>query len=94
MIISIRPDEEPFNSGGFFAAAMMAAFLIHTDEGDARGLQLDSDEAFAEFFDCYESKVIRDDWGYLRAELTQLHDAYIQLAISPRDWSKSCKTPT
>lgn len=90
MIISIRPDEEPFNFGGFFATAVMAAFLVNTDEGDARRLRLDSDEALAEFFDRYESEVLRDDWGYLRAELMQLHDVYVQLAISSVTLEQLC----
>ena len=82
MIVSIRPDEEPLDFGGFFAAAMMAVSLVHTDEGDARGITLDSDETIARFFDCYEDEVLRDDWGYLRAEQMQLHDVHVQLAVS------------
>lgn len=75
---------------GFLAAAIIAALLVDTDEGDARGIALDTPEQQQDFFARYEREVLRDDWGYLSAELNQLRDNYVQVAIGDNCLSDLC----
>lgn len=42
--------EEPIEMGGILAAAILAALIVDTDEGDARGIALDTDEQREDFF--------------------------------------------
>ena len=73
--------EDPIELGGVLAAALFCAFIIDTDEGDRRELALDSDEQRKAWFQAYEREVRREDWGYLSAEISQLRDNYVQLAV-------------
>lgn len=73
--------EDPIELGGVLAAALFCAFIIDTDEGDRRELALDSDEQREAWFQAYEREVRREDWGYLSAEISQLRDNYVQLAV-------------
>ena len=74
-----RPDgEDEFVFGGFLGAALAAAFLVDTPEGDARGIRLYTDDEKEAFFALYDREVLRDDWGYLSAEIDQLRDNYVQ----------------
>lgn len=73
--------EDPIEMGGILAAALFCAFIIDTDEGDRRELALDSDEQREAWFKAYEREVRREDWGYLSAEISQLRDNYVQLAV-------------
>lgn len=82
MVISYKPDEEPFHFGGFFGAAMLASFLVDTDEGDTRSIGLTTVEEQEELFARYEREVLHDDWGHLEAEAEQLNDAYLQFSIA------------
>lgn len=68
---------------GILAASILAALIIDTDEGDARGIALDTPEQQDAFFVQYEREVRRDDWGYLSAEVEQLRENYVQIAIGP-----------
>ena len=77
-----RGEEEPLMMGGMFGAAFLSAYLVDTEEGDARGLALDTDAQMEDFFMRYEREVRRDDWGYLQAEVLQLSDAYVQINVS------------
>ena len=74
-------NEEPIEFGGILAAAILAALIVDTEEGDARGIALDTDAEREEFFARYEREVRRDDWGYLTAEVEQLRDNYVQIAV-------------
>ena len=76
--------------GGFLAAAIMAVLIVDTDEGDARNIALDTDAERAEFFARYEKEVLRDDWGYLSAEVNQLRDNYVQIAVGPTTLTDLC----
>jgi len=67
---------------GILGASILAALLVDTDEGDTRGIALDTDTERAAFFTRYEKEVRRDDWGYLSAETSQLRDNYVQLEVS------------
>ena len=73
--------EDPIEMGGILAAALFCAFIIDTDEGDRRELALDTDEQREAWFKAYEREVRREDWGYLSAEISQLRDNYVQLAV-------------
>ncbi len=78
-----RPgDKDAFVFGGILGAALAAVSLVDTDEGNARGLRLYTDDEKEEFFARYDREVLHDDWGYLDAEIDQLHEAYIQLAVA------------
>lgn len=86
-----RPgDEDAFVFGGFFGAALAAVSLVDTDEGNTRGLRLYTDDEKEEFFARYDREVLHDDWGYLTAEIDQLHDAYVQLAVADVPLSALC----
>lgn len=75
---------------GFLAAAIFAALIVDTDEGDARGIVLDNPEHWEDFFERYEKEVLRDDWGYLSAEVNQLRDNYVQIALGPTTLTDLC----
>lgn len=78
LYISGTDDEDEFVFGGFLGAALAAVFLVDTPEGDARGIRLYTDDEKEAFFDLYDREVLRDDWGYLSAEIDQLRDNYVQ----------------
>ena len=81
LYISGTDGEDEFVFGGFLGAALAAVFLVDTPEGDARGIHLYTDDEKEAFFALYEREVRRDDWGYLSAEISQLRDNYVQLAV-------------
>ena len=86
------PDNaEPLEFGGFLAAAILAALLVDTDEGDARGIAVDNEEQRADFFLRYDREVLRDDWGYLSAEVNQLRDNYVQLLVGEHSLNDICR---
>lgn len=80
--IAYKENDEPFLFGGFIGAALAVVSLVDTDEGNARGIRLYTDEEKEEFFARYDREVLHDDWGYLTAEIGQLHDAYVQLVVA------------
>ena len=81
---------DPIELRGFLAAAILAALIVDTDEGDARGIALDTPGKREDFFARYEREVLRDDWGYLAAELNQLRDNYVQFATGENNLSDLC----
>ena len=80
-LIYTPENDDPVELGGILAAAILAALIVDTDEGDARAIALDTDAERAEFFARYVKEVRRDDWGYLAAEVNQLRDNYVQLTL-------------
>ena len=84
------PDKESYVFGGFFGAALVAVFLVDTDEGNTRGIRLYTDEEKEEFFALYEREVLRDDWGYLSAEINQLRDNYVQIEVGTATLNDLC----
>ena len=82
--------EEPIVLGGFLAAAFLAALIVDTDEEDSRDISLDTDVERDAFFVRYEKEIRRDDWGYLSAEIAQLSDNYIQLAVGDHTLHELC----
>ena len=75
---------------GILAASIFAALIVDTDEGDARHIALDTDTERGEFFARYDREVLRDDLGYLSAELSQLRDNYVQIATGENSLSDIC----
>lgn len=66
--------------GGMMGAAVLSALLDNTDEGDARGIAIDSEAQRVEFFNRYEREVRRDSGGLFTTEVEALSAAYIELA--------------
>lgn len=89
-LIYTPDNQEPLEFGGFLAAAILAALIVDTDEGDARDLALDTPSEREQFFARYEREVRRDDWGYLTAEVRQLRDNYVQLATTGTTFDTIC----
>ena len=78
------PDGKPaIELTGILAATLLASLLVDTPEGNARGIRLYTDDEKEAFFALYDREVLRDDWGYLSAELNQLRDNYVQLMDDP-----------
>ena len=90
-LIYAPDNEDKFVFGGFLAAAILAALLVDTDEGDARGIAVDNEEQRADFFLRYDREVRRDDWGYLSAEVNQLRDNYVQLLVGEHSLNDICR---
>lgn len=89
-LIYTTADSVSIELRGFLAAAILAALLVDTDEGDARGIAIDTDEQRADFFARYDREVRRKDWGYLSAELNQLRDNYVQLVDGKHSLVELC----
>ena len=83
-------DSDPIELRGFLAAAILAALLVDTDEGDARAIAIDTDEQRADFFARYDREVRRKDWGYLSAELNLLRDNYVRLVDGKHSLVELC----
>ncbi len=78
---------------GIMGAAVLAALLVDTPEGDARGIAVDTDAERNEFYDRYEREVRRDGWGILGEEIRRLSESYIELAVSNVPLSELCPNP-
>ena len=89
-LIYTPENAESIEFGGFLAAAILAALIVDTDEGDARNIALDTPAQREDFFFRYEREVRRDDWGYLAAEVNQLRDNYVQITLGPTTLSDLC----
>ena len=89
-LIYAQVNDEPIEFGGILAASIFAALIVDTDEGDAREIALDTPEQREAFFVRYEKEVRRDDWGYLSAEIEQLNDNYIQIAVGDTKLNDLC----
>lgn len=89
-LIYTPENAESIEFGGFLAAAILAALIVDTDEGDARNIALDTPAQREDFFARYEREVRRDDWGYLAAEVNQLRDNYVQITLGPTTLSDLC----
>ena len=64
---------------GMLAAAVVAALLVDTPEGDARGIAIDTDEQRADFFARYEREVRRENGGLFTTEVQALNEAYMEI---------------
>lgn len=83
-------NEDPLIIGGMLGAALLAALLVNTSEGDKRGIALETDEERKAFFAQYERELIREDGGLLSVEIRQLNDAYVQIELNSIDLPDIC----
>jgi len=73
-------DGNEYVFSGIVAAAVLCTLLADTDEGDARGITLDTPEQREDFFNRYEREVRRDNGGWFPSEVLSLRDVYIEVA--------------
>lgn len=67
---------------GVFAAALVSALLVDTEEGKQREIAIDTDDERKAWMMRYEREVRQDDWGLFSTEIQLLNNAYIELATS------------
>ena len=85
------PDNaDPIELRGILAAAILAALIVDTDEGDARQIALDTDAERAEFFARYEREVRRDNGGLFTTEVTALNEAYLEFTGEEEALARIC----
>ena len=71
--------EERIEIGGFMAAAVLGALLFGQDEGQERGIMLNTREGRKEFFERYEDEMLHENGGFFTTEVQTLSEAYIEL---------------
>ena len=74
--------DDPIRIEGAFGAALLCALLVDTEEGNHRGIAIDSDEDKQEWIKRYEREVRREGWGLIEGEVKMLAEAYEQLVVS------------
>ena len=70
----------PVIFGGILAASVMATLLSVTDEGETRGIELDTPQGRNDFFVRYEKEMIADNGGLFETEVQTLNEAYMEFA--------------
>ena len=91
-LIQDSPDsDEPLQIRGVFGAALMSAMLVTTDEGNRRGIVIDSAKDRKAWMETYEREVLHDGWGVLTEEALLLSEAYIQLAVDDKTPDALCR---
>lgn len=66
---------------GALGAALLCALLVDTEEGNLRGIAIDTDEDKELWIKQYEREVRREGWGLIEEEVRMLAEAYEQLVI-------------
>ena len=84
------PSDDSIRIEGAFGAALLCALLVDTEEGNLRGIAIDSDEDKAQWIKRYEREVLREAWGLIEVEVNMLADAYEQLATEEEVISDIC----
>ena len=91
ILIQESPDsDEPLQIRGVFGAALMSAMLVATDEGQRRGIAIDTEQERRAWMNTYKHEVLRDGWGVLTEEAMLLSDAYIQLTVDQKTPDALC----
>lgn len=90
-LIYMPENDEPIEFGGFLAAAILAALIVDTDEGDTREISIDTDEQRQAFFLRYEREVRRDNGGLFTTEVQALSEAYMELEGSDETLALLCR---
>jgi len=67
---------------GVFAASLVSALLVDTEEGKQRAIAIDTDDERKAWMMRYEREVRQEDWGLFSTEIQLLNNAYIELATS------------
>lgn len=75
-------EEQPIELTGMLAAAILAALLVDTPEGNARGIAVDGDMQREQFFLRYEREVRRENGGLFTTEVQSLCQNYMELTGS------------
>lgn len=70
----------PTELSGILAASIAAALLSVADEGEARGITLDTPKGRNDFFVRYEKEVLADNGGLLNTEVQALNEAYLEFS--------------
>ena len=73
---------QPIELTGMLAAAVLAALLVDTPEGDKRGIAIDDNAQREQFFLRYEREVRRENGGLFTTEVESLCQNYMELAGS------------
>lgn len=76
--------------GGVLGAALLCALLVDTEEGNRRGIAIDSEAEKQAWIAKYEREVRREEWGLLSKEVELLSEAYIELATSEMTLADLC----
>lgn len=76
--------------GGVLGAALLCALLVDTEEGNRRGIAIDSDAEQRQWIARYEREVRREGWGMLPVELHLLSEAYISVATEEMSFADIC----
>ena len=76
--------------GGVLGAALVSALLVDTDEGNRRGIAIDSEAEQIAWIKKYERKVRREEWGLLTVETRLLSEAYISVATEKMSFADIC----
>lgn len=82
--------DDTIDIGGVLGAAILCALLADTDEGNRRGIAIETDTDQRAWIMRYEREVRREEWGLITTEVQLLADAYIQLASSDLTWTDIC----
>ncbi len=90
LVYSYSDEADPVPIGGFLGAALLCVLLVNNEEGERRGISFYTQQEQDILITRYEQEVIKDDWGYLHAEINQLNDAYIELVVSEIELSDLC----
>ena len=75
---------------GVMGAALLSARLVDTEEGDRRGIAIDTDAERDAWIARYEREVRREEWGLLVTEVPLLRDVYVQFVDSPFSFYDFC----
>ncbi len=76
--------------GGVLGAALVSALLVDTDEGNRRGIAIDSEAEQIAWIKKYEREVRREEWGLLAVETRLLSEAYISIATEEMSFADIC----
>lgn len=76
--------------GGVLGAALVSALLVDTDEGNRRGIAIDSEAEQIAWIKKYEREVRREEWGLLTVETRLLSEAYISVATEEMSFADIC----
>ena len=81
-LIYTPENDSPIELTGFLGAAVLAALLVDTLEGDARNIAIDTPEQRHAFFLRYERDVRRENGGLFSTEVQSLCQNYQELSCT------------
>ena len=75
---------------GVLGAALVSALLVDTEEGNRRGIAIDSDTEQMAWIRKYEREVRREEWGLLPVETRLLSEAHIAVVTEEMGLADIC----